>query len=70
LIRHLRRETRRVVGRGFPDQSSRNSPDRTQYFHVSESLLCRVEISIKLARSPSPQSSPSGEEAAKRQVRA
>src|SRR5437667_8003042 len=60
LIRHLRRQTGGVVSRRFPDQASENSPHRAQYFHVSQSLLCRPEISIKLAESPSPPSSPSG----------
>src|SRR5260370_41513114 len=59
-VSHLRGQTRGVIGRGFPNQSAKNSPNRAQYFHVSQSLLCRVQISIKLAESPSPQSSPSG----------
>src|SRR5713226_2135378 len=59
-VSHLRGQARRVVGRGFPDQPAENSPHRAQYFHVSQSLLCRPEISIKLAESPSPPSSPSG----------
>src|SRR5207244_11139214 len=58
-VSHLRGQSGRIVGRGFPDQPAENSPHRAKYFHVSQSLLCRPEISIKLAESPSPPSSPS-----------
>src|SRR5437016_13635410 len=59
-VSHLRGQSGRIGGRGFPDQPAENSPHRAKYFHVSQSLLCRPEISIKLAESPSPPSSPSG----------
>src|SRR5205085_1634446 len=45
-ISHLRRQTSRVVGRGFPDQPPKNFQEHAQYLHADESLLCRSKISI------------------------
>jgi hypothetical protein len=48
LIRHLGRESGGVIGRGLPNQTPKNSPNKGQHSHAGESLLCRIEISIKL----------------------
>ena len=34
LIRHLRRQTGRVVGRCFPNQAAQNSPDKSEILHL------------------------------------
>jgi hypothetical protein len=48
LIRHLGRQASGVIGGGLPNQTPTDSPNKGQHFHAEESLLCRIEISIKL----------------------
>ena len=48
LVSQLRGQTGRVIGGGFPNQAPRNSPHKAEHFHAVESLLCRMQISIKL----------------------
>jgi hypothetical protein len=54
LIGDLRRQTGRVIGRRFPNETSPDFPDETHQFHASESLLCHTQISIKLPPLSSP----------------
>lgn len=48
LISQLRGQTGRIIGGGFPNQAPRNSPHKVEHFHAVESLLCRMQISIKV----------------------
>ena len=47
-IRHLCGQPGRIVHRGFPNQPARNAPNQSEIFHLRRSLLCRVQISIKV----------------------
>ena len=49
LIRHLRRQTGRIVHERFPNETADDSAGEPEIFHLRASLLCRRQISIKLS---------------------
>ena len=51
-IRHLRSHAGGVVHCCFPNQPAHHAPNESEIFHLRGSLLCRVQISIKVRMLP------------------